>query len=74
MCDLYRNFPDEPFFKSSGSEKSDRLLDMDKKKRIKGKTCCWFEKLASQDELDRILDEDLRWWIQCMKDAGALEE
>ena len=50
------------------------LLDMDKKKRVKGKTCYWFKKLESQDELDRILDEDLQWWIQYMKDAGAWED
>jgi hypothetical protein len=50
------------------------LLDMDKKKRIKGKTCYWFKRLESQDELDRILDEDLQWWVQYMKDAGAWEE
>jgi hypothetical protein len=47
---------------------------MDKKKRIKGKTCYWFKRLESQDELDRILDEDLQWWVQYMKDAGAWEE
>jgi hypothetical protein len=50
------------------------LLDMDKKKRIKGKTCYWFKKLESQDDLDRILEEDQQWWIQYMKDAGAWEE
>jgi hypothetical protein len=50
------------------------LLDMEKKKRIKGKTCYWFKKLESQEELDRILDEDLQWWVQYMKDAGAWEE
>jgi len=50
------------------------LLDMDKKKRIKGKTCYWIKKIASQDELDAILLEDLQWWIQYMKDAGAWEE
>jgi len=50
------------------------LLDMGKKKRIKGKTCYWFNKLESQDELDRILDEDLNWWVQYMKAAGAWEE
>jgi hypothetical protein len=50
------------------------LLDMDKKKRIKGKTCYWFKKLESQDELDRILDEDFQWWVKYMKDAGAWEK
>jgi hypothetical protein len=50
------------------------LLDMEKKKRVKGKTCYWFKKLESQDELNRILDEDLQWWVQYMKDAGAWEE
>ena len=50
------------------------LLDMEQKKRIKGKTCYWFKKLESQDELDRILEEDRQWWIKYMKDAGAWEE
>ena len=50
------------------------LLDMDQKKRVKGKTCCWFKKLESQGELDGILDEGLQWWIQTMKDAGSWEE
>jgi hypothetical protein len=50
------------------------LLDMDKRKRIKGKTCYWIKKVESQDELDPILLEDLQWWIQCMKDAGAWQE
>jgi len=47
------------------------LLDMHKKKRIKGKTCYWFKKLTAQDELDAVLQEDLKWWVQYMKDAGA---
>lgn len=50
------------------------LLDMDKKKRFKGKTCYWFKKMESQEELDEILRNDLQWWIQYMKDAGAWNE
>jgi len=50
------------------------LLDFDRKKRIKGRTCYWFKKLESQEELDQILHEDLQWWIQYMKDAGAWNE
>jgi hypothetical protein len=50
------------------------LLDMERKKRIKGKTCYWFQKLDSQEELDRILNEGLQWWIQYMKDAGAWQD
>jgi len=50
------------------------LLDMDKRKKIKGKTCYWFKRIETQEELDQILDEDLQWWIQYMKDAGAWEE
>jgi len=47
---------------------------MDKRKKIKGKTCYWFKRIETQEELDQILDEDLQWWIQYMKDAGAWEE
>lgn len=50
------------------------LLDMHRRKRIKGKTCYWFKKLTTQDELDAVLQEDLKWWVQYMKDAGAWNE
>jgi hypothetical protein len=50
------------------------ILDFEKKKRVKGKTVYWFKKLESQEELDQIFHEDLQWWIQCMKDAGAWNE
>lgn len=50
------------------------LLDMHKKKRIKGKSYNWFRRIESQKELDRMLSDDLRWWVQYMKDAGAWHE
>ncbi len=50
------------------------LLDMHKKKRIKGKTCYWFKRMDSQKELDEILRDDLQRWIHYMKDAGAWNE
>lgn len=50
------------------------LLDMHKKKRLKGKTVYWFKRMESQKELDEVLSDDLRWWVQYMKDAGAWNE
>ena len=50
------------------------LIDFDRKKRIKGKTCYWIKKIESQEELDTVLHDDLQWWIQYMKDAGSWEE
>ena len=50
------------------------ILDFDKKKRIKGKTCYYFKQIKTQEELDLILQEDYEWWVQYMKDAGAWEE
>jgi hypothetical protein len=38
------------------------LLDMHKKKRIKGKTCHWFRHIESQEELDGMLS--LTSWIR----------
>jgi hypothetical protein len=52
---------------------SDRLwvLDMERKKRIRGKTCYHFKLLETQEELDAILQADYEAWVQYMKDAGA---
>jgi hypothetical protein len=54
-------------------ESSDLLwvLDMEKKKRIKGKTCYYFKKIESQEELDSMMKSDYADWVQYMKDAGA---
>ena len=50
------------------------VLDFEKKKRVKGKTCYYFKQMETQKELDLILQEDYEWWVQYMKDAGAWEE
>ena len=50
------------------------VLDMHQKMRIKGKTCYYFNRIASQDELDTIMQGDYDAWVQYMKDAGAWEE
>jgi hypothetical protein len=50
------------------------ILDLERKKRIKGKTCYYFKLIKSQEELDAIYQADENWWIQYMKDAGAWEE
>ncbi|MDZ7759122.1 MAG: hypothetical protein U5L00_02560 [Desulfovermiculus sp.] len=47
------------------------VLDLEKKKRIKGKTCYYFKQLKTQEELDALLLADLEEWVQYMKDAGA---
>jgi|688.fasta_scaffold1702739_1 hypothetical protein len=50
------------------------VLDMHKKKRIKGKTCYYFKRIESQEELDAMMMSDYADWVQYMKDAGAWEE
>ncbi len=50
------------------------LLDFGRKKRVKGKTCYYFKLMKSQEEVDAILTDDLEWWVQYMKDAGAWNE
>ena len=57
-------------------EPSEKLwvLDFEKKKRIKGKTCYYFKLIQSQEELDSLMEQDLEDWKQFMKDHGAWEE
>ena len=54
-------------------EPSDLLwvLDLERKKRIRGKTCYYFKRLETQEELDAMLRADHEAWVQYMKDAGA---
>ena len=54
-------------------EPSDLLwvLDMHRKKRIRGKTCYYFKRIETQEELDALLQADYEAWVQYMKDAGA---
>ena len=47
------------------------VLDMDRKKRIRGKTCYYFKRIETQEELDAMLRSDYEEWVQYMKDAGA---
>lgn len=47
------------------------VLDLDRKKRIKGKTCYFFKRIETQEELDAMLKADHQAWVQYMKDAGA---
>jgi hypothetical protein len=50
------------------------VLDMHRKKRIRGKTCYYFKRIETQEELDAMLRSDYDAWVQYMKDAGAWEE
>ena len=50
------------------------VLDMEKKMRIRGKTCFYFKRLETQEELDAMLQADNDAWVQYMKDAGAWNE
>lgn len=50
------------------------VLDMEKKKRIRGKTCFYFKQLETQEELDAMMQSDYEAWVQYMKDAGAWHE
>ena len=47
------------------------VLDMQRKKRIRGKTCYYFKRMETQEELDAMLRADYEAWVQYMKDAGA---
>jgi hypothetical protein len=54
-------------------EPSDVLwaLDMDRKKRIRGKTCYYFKRIETQEKLDDLLRADYEAWVQYLKDAGV---
>ena len=47
------------------------VLDMQRKKRIRGKTCYYFKRIETQEELDAMMRADYEAWVQYMKDAGA---
>ena len=47
------------------------VLDMDRKKRIKGKTFYYFKRIETQVEMDEMMQSDYEDWVQYMKDAGA---
>lgn len=47
------------------------VLDLERKKRIKGKTCYFFKRIETQEELDAMLKDGYQAWVQYMKDAGA---
>lgn len=47
------------------------VLDMERKMRIRGKTCYYFKRIETQEELDTLLRADYEAWVQSMKDAGA---
>jgi hypothetical protein len=57
-------------------EPSEKLwvLDFEKKKRVKGRTCYYFKQIDTQEELDLMMKEDLEAWKQFMKDCGAWED
>jgi hypothetical protein len=57
-------------------EPSDLLwaLDLHQKKRIRGKTCYYFKRIETQEELDAMLQADYEAWVQYMKDAGSWQE
>ena len=50
------------------------VLDMDRKMRVKGKTCSYFKRIDSQEELDAMMQCDFDAWVQSMKGAGAWAE
>ncbi len=47
------------------------VLDMGKKMRVRGKTCYYFKRLETQEDLDALLRADYDAWVRHMKDAGA---
>ena len=50
------------------------LLDLNKRKRIKGKSYVWFSEFKSQEEIDGLMKEDYLKWIEYAKSIGAYEE
>lgn len=54
-------------------EPSDLLwvLDFERKKRIRGKTYYFFERMETQEQLDAMLLADHADWVKYMKEAGA---
>jgi hypothetical protein len=57
-------------------EPSDLLwvLDMKRKQRIRDKTCYYFKRIKTQEELDAMLKADCEAWVQYMRDVGAWHE
>jgi len=47
------------------------VLDLESKRRIRGKTCFDFKVIESQEQLDEMLKADYEAWVQYMKDAGS---
>ncbi|MBX3744851.1 MAG: hypothetical protein KF833_06030 [Verrucomicrobiae bacterium] len=50
------------------------VLDLDRRVRIRGKTCYDFKRIETQEELDALLEAGLADWVKHMKEAGAWEE
>ena len=50
------------------------VLDMHRKIRVKGKTCYYFKRLETQEELDTLMKGDYEAWVKTMKAAGAWQE
>ena len=50
------------------------VLDMDRKKRIQGKTCYYYKRIETQEERDAMMRADYEAWVQYMKDSGAWQE
>ena len=57
-------------------EPSDLLwvLDFERKRRVRGKTCYYFKRMETQSELDVLLQSDFEEWVRYMKDVGSWEE
>ena len=47
------------------------VLDMERKMRVRGKTCYYFKRIETQEELDTLMKADYDAWVQYMKDEGA---
>ena len=50
------------------------VLDFERKKRIRGKTYYFFERMETQKQLDAMLLSDQAAWVKSMKEIGAWEE
>ena len=46
-------------------------LDLDRKKRIRGKTYYDYKRIETREEFEAMLRADYEAWVQYMKDAGA---
>ena len=75
FCPMANRWQSRKFFLAAEDDSSRLwILDLDRKERIGGKVLYYYKEIETQSEFDEILRDDLIWWTQYMKDAGAWNE